>query len=480
MADPVGQLLIREGLISPEQFIQAKTNQKQNGGELKDSLIALGFLTPEALNLVLHPLPLVPLKIVNTGLSESFMTDLLLKAAYQEAGTFTLHAISRILCLSFGIIDELIELLKANQLIAIRSATGYGRETHVFELTQRGRERAEAALNSSLYVGAAPVPLKDYTRILTQQYVGQIDIDSEWIHHSLKHMVVGEQLLNQLGPAFSSGRSIFLYGPPGTGKSSFAEALGRALPDQIYIPQAVEVGGQVIRLYDPSIHLSVEDEIQENTGLDAKVNFKHDPRWKKCRRPVVMVGGEFTLDMLDLRFDTSSKFYEASIQMKAANGVFILDDFGRQKMAPREMLNRWIVPLERGTDFLSLHTGMKFEIPFDQISIFCTNMRPMDLVDDAFMRRIRHKVKVPYSTEEEFKEILRRICGAEGIEYDESVANYFIDNYYRKENKGLVGSHPRDIIDQIIDFSSFLKQRPMLTNATVDAAAANYFVESEA
>tara|TARA_R110002073_G_scaffold119379_1_gene260583 strand:+ start:179 stop:1615 length:1437 start_codon:yes stop_codon:yes gene_type:complete len=478
MINPIGELLIREGLISAAQLVQAKTHQKQNGGELKDSLISLGFLTFETLNLILHPVPPVPLKIINTGLSEAFMTDLLLKAAYQEAGTFTFHAISEILCLSFSIIDELIELLKADQLVAIRSATGYGRETQVFELTQRGRKRAEAALNGSLYVGAAPVPLKDYTRTLTQQYVQQIEIDSEWIHNSLKHMVVGEQLLNQLGPAFSSGRSIFLYGPPGTGKSSFSEALGRALPDQIYIPQAVEVNGQVIRLFDPSIHFSVEHKILENTVLDVKANLKHDPRWKKCRRPVVMVGGEFTLDMLDLRFDTNSKFYEAPIQMKAANGVFILDDFGRQKIAPREMLNRWIVPLERGTDFLSLHTGMKFEIPFDQISIFCTNMRPMDLVDDAFLRRIRHKVRVPYSTEDEFKEILRRVCSAEGIAYDGSVANYFIENYYRKENKGLVGSHPRDIIDQIIDFSRFLKQSPVLTTATIDAAAANYFVKS--
>lgn len=477
MINPIGELLIREGLISAAQLAQAKTHQKQSGGKLEDSLISLEFLTSEKLNLILHPVPPVPLKIVNTGLKEAFLSDLLLKAAYQEAGTFTLHTIVGILCLPFSIADELIELLKADQLVAIRSATGYGRETQIFELTQCGQKRAEAALNNSLYVGAAPVPLKDYTRTLTQQYVQQIEIDNEWIHNSLRHMVVGEELLNQLGPAFSSGRSIFLYGPPGTGKSSFAEALGRALPGHIYIPQAVEVNGQVIRLFDPAIHFSVEEETQENARLDVKANLKHDPRWKKCRRPVVMVGGEFTLDMLDLQFDTNSKFYEAPVQMKAANGVFILDDFGRQKMAPREMLNRWIVPLERGTDFLSLHTGMKFEIPFDQISIFCTNLRPMDLVDEAFLRRIRHKIRVPYSTEEEFKEILRRICNVEGIEYDESVANYFLHSYYSKENKKLVGSHPRDIVDQILDFSRFLKRPPVLSTATVDAAAANYFVE---
>ncbi|TFH09527.1 MAG: ATPase [Nitrosomonadales bacterium] len=478
MEDPVGKLLIREGLISPSQLVQAKTHSKQNDGELRDSLISLGFLTSETLNLILNPRPPIPLKIINTGLNEIFLTDLLLKAAYQEAGTFTLNIISKILCLSFSIIDELIELLKKDQLIAIRSATGYGRETQMFELTQRGRKRAEAALNNSLYVGAAPVPLKDYMRMLTLQHIQQIEIDSEWICHSLQHMVVGKQLLNQLGPAFSSGRSIFLYGPPGTGKSSISEALGLALRDQIYIPQAVAISGQVIRLYDPSVHFSVEDEIQKETVLDAKANLQHDPRWKKCRRPVVMVGGEFTLDMLDLRFDTISKFYEAPIQMKAANGVFILDDFGRQKTTPREMLNRWIVPLERGTDFLSLHNGIKFEIPFDQISIFCTNMHPMDLVDEAFLRRIRHKIRMPYSTEEEFKEIFHRVCNTEGIEYDENVINYFIDKYYHKENKGLTGSHARDIIDQIIDFSRFLKRPPALTTASVDAAAANYFVES--
>ena len=476
MADPIGELLIREGFISAAQLAQVKINQKQSGRRLEDSLVSLGFLTTEQIREILHPVPPIPLKIISTGLSEAFLSDLLLKIAYQEAGTFTLRQVMQKLCLPFSVIDELIELLKVDQLIAIRSATSYGRETQIFELTQRGRERAKAALDVSLYVGAAPVPLQDYTRILAQQYVQQIEVDSAWIHKSLSHMVISEQLLNQLGPAFSSGRAIFLYGPPGTGKSSFAEALGRALPGEIYIPQAVEVNGQVIRLYDPAIHFSIQEETT-NTHLDITANVKYDPRWKKCRRPVVMAGGEFTSDMLELRFDSSSKFYEAPVQMKAANGVFILDDFGRQKIPPREMLNRWIVPLERGTDFLSLHTGMKFEIPFDQINIFSTNLHPTDLVDEAFLRRIRHKIKIPYSTEDEYKEILRRVCMKQGIEYNESVANYLLDTCYRKTGRPLVGSHPRDIIDQIIDFSKFLKQPPVFTTATVDAAAGNYFVE---
>ncbi len=478
MANPIGELLAREGLISAAQLAQAITTQKQNGGKLEDSFISLNFLTKEQLSEILHPIPPIPLRIVDTGLNETFLSDLLLKAAYQEAGTFTLNRITRILCVPSSISDELVELLKNDQLVTIRSATSYGRESQIFELTQRGRQRAEAAFNNSLYVGAAPVPLKDYTRVLAQQYVQQIEIDSEWIDHSLKHMVINEQFVKQLGPAFSSGRSIFLYGPPGTGKSSIAEALGRALPGHVFIPQAIEINGQVIRLYDPAIHFAAENDIQDSLYLDVHENLKHDPRWKKCRRPVAIVGGEFSLDMMDLRFDPNSKFYEAPIQMKAANGVFILDDFGRQKMSPREMLNRWIVPLERGTDFLSLHTGMKFEIPFDQISIFCTNLDPMDLVDEAFLRRIRHKIRAPYSTEEEFKEILRRVCVSEGIEYDENVAQYFIDNYYHQRNNPLVGSHPRDIVDQIIDFTRFHKQKPVLTTNTIDDAAANYFVKA--
>jgi predicted ATPase with chaperone activity len=477
MANPIGELLVREGFISSAQLMEAKAIQKNTGSRLEENLITLGFLEAEQLNQFLHPVPPVPLKLKSAGLSESFLTNLLLKAAYHEAGSFTLNGMAKTLCLPFSVIDELIELLKGDHLITIRSASGYGRETQIFELTQRGRERAEAAFQISLYVGAAPVPLQDYTRILAQQYVQQIEIDQNWIDDALKHMVVNRDLQNRLGPAFSSGRAIFLYGPPGTGKSSFAEALGRALPGNIYIPHAVEAGGQIIRLYDPAVHFSAEESINETRQLDITANILHDPRWKKCRRPVVMVGGEFTLDMLDLRFDFNHKFYEAPIQMKAANGVFILDDFGRQKVSPKEMLNRWIVPLERGTDFLSLHTGMKFEIPFDQISVFCTNLRPAELLDEAFLRRIRHKVKVPYLTEAEFKEVFRRICAYENISFNDAAIEYLLNNYYRGKDRGLTGSHCRDLIDQIKDLSRYHKHQPMLTQETINAAATNYFVE---
>lgn len=477
MANPIGELLVREGLISPAQLAQALACQKQGSGRLGDILVSLGFLTANQFSQFFHPVPPVPLKVVNTGLSEAFLTDLLLKAAHLEAGTFSLQQISDTLSLPFSVVDELAELVTTDQLASIRSATGYSRAAQVFELTKRGRERAKAALDTSLYVGAAPVPLQDYTRALVRQCVRQIEVDNEWIRHSLKHMVIGERMLNQLGPAFGSGRSIFFYGPPGTGKTSIAEILGRALPGHVYIPQAVEVSGQVIRLFDPAIHFSVADETAEGPQLDLNMNLKHDPRWKKCRRPVVMVGGELTLDMLDLRYDASSKFYEAPIHMKAGNGVFILDDFGRQQVEPRQLLNRWIIPLERGTDFPTLHTGLKFEIPFDQITVFCTNMRPGDLVDEAFLRRIRHKIQVQYQTEDEFREILRRVCDTQGIAYDAVVAEYLLDNYYRKARRPLTGSHPRDLMEHIVDRARFMKRRPEFTAETVDMAAASYFVE---
>lgn len=215
----------------------------------------------------------------------------------------------------------------------------------------------------------------------------------------------------------------------------------------------------------------------KSSQLDLTMNLKHDPRWKKCRRPVVMVGGELTLDMLDLRYDTSSKFYEAPVQMKAGNGVFILDDFGRQRVEPRQLLNRWIIPLERGTDFPALHTGLKFEVPFDQITVFCTNMRPADLVDDAFLRRIRHKIQVQHQTEDEFREILRRVCTMQGIAYDAATTEYLLGNYYRKPGRPLTGSHPRDLVEHIVDRARFNKIHPEFTSDTVDMAATSFFVE---
>ena len=410
MQNSIGEQLVQDGLLTPSQLEQAYTWQKHNGRQLAYAITYLGFVTQEQLSQYLNLELPVPQKIADTGLSEAFLTDLLLKSAYLESGIFSVQGIANALSLPFSIVNQLIELIRSDHLITVRGAANYT-SSQMFELTQRGRERAEAALKISAYVGAAPVPLEDYTRILNKQSVRLIELDREWVYSSLSHLVMSDQLINQLGPAFASGRSIFLYGQPGVGKTSVAEALGHGLPGEIYIPQALEVGGQIIRFFDPVTHTSIEpDQTDHALQLDLSQKLTYDPRWKKCRRPVIMVGGELTLDMLELKYDAVSKFYEAPIHMKASNGVFILDDFGRQRVDPRQLLNRWIIPLEKGVDFPSLHTGLKFRVPFDQITVFSTNLNPTDLVDEAFLRRIRHKIHIPSQTEGKYKEILRRAC----------------------------------------------------------------------
>lgn len=480
MTSTIGELLVREGVISVAQLNKALTQQKQQGGRLGDSLVALGYISPAELKQFFNVVPPVPLKIDQTGLSEMFLIDLLLKIAYFDGGTFSLVPISKSMCLPMGVVNELTESARNDGLVAIKSAAGYNRSTHVFELTGLGRQRAGEALEQSQYAGPAPVPLKLYSIMTAHQTVRQIEIDENWVLHALSHLVVDDDLLHRLGPAFNSGRSIFMYGPPGTGKSSITESLARALTTEVFIPHAIEVSGQVIQVFDLAIHIPVEESSEEGPQLDLESGHKHDPRWRLCRRPVVMVGGELTLESLDLDFDPVNKYYEAPIHMKAANGFFILDDFGRQMVPPRQLLNRWIVPLERGTDFLSLHTGKKFEIPFDQVTVFCTNLKPSELVDEAFLRRIRHKIRINYQTEDQFYEILKRVLEVQGIAYDADAANYLVETYYRKVKRPLVGSHPRDLVEHIIDRARFMKARPELTPKTIDDAAANYFVDMDA
>lgn len=478
MSVVLGQLLVRERRITAEQLDAALVRQRMSGGRLGDVLVSLGYMSAQDLNQIFHNVPPVPRKVEQTGLSDTFLTDLLLKTAYFDGQVFSLREIARKMSLPASVVDELAEQAKTDRLIAVRSSVGYSRLSYIYELTNLGLERAQKALQLSQYTGPAPVPLQAYRMMVAHQTVRQIEIDTEWIQGALSQLVIGQTLLNQLGPAFNSGRSIFLYGPAGTGKSAVAEALGRALGGEIYVPYAIEVDGQVIRVFDPAVHVAIDEgSLDDDAALDLESAFKHDPRWRQCRRPVVMVGGELTMESLSLEYDPLSKFYECPVHMKAANGVFILDDFGRQQVSPRQLLNRWIVPLERGTDFLDLHTGKKLELPFDQITIFCTNLRPSELVDQAFLRRIRHKIQIQNQTEDEFLEILQRVCRSQGIDYVPQAGAYLVQTYYRKPARAFVGSHPRDLVEQIIDRARFLRHKPTLTVEALDAAAANYFVD---
>lgn len=478
MSVVLGDMLVKEQLISAAQRDAALARQRTAGGRFGEVLIELDFLSAEALHQFFHIVPLAPRTVDKTGLPELFLIELMLKIAYFAGQTCSAHYLRDKLCLSQVVVDALADSAKKDHLIEVRYASGYLQSSYVFALTELGRERAEMALRLSQYIGPAPVPLEEYRAMVEHQSVRQIEVDPDWVRQAMSGLVIGDALLDRLGPAFNSGRSIFIYGPPGSGKSSIAEALGRSLPGEVFVPHAIFVDGQIIRIFDPSVHIQSRlDAAPAEQSLDTSQSHPQDQRWLSCRRPVVTVGGELKLESLNLEYDQVSKCYESPPHMKAANGLFIIDDFGRQEIPPRQLLNRWIVPLERGTDFLKLHTGKTLEIPFDQITVFCTNMNPAELVDLAFLRRIRHKILIPNQTEAEFIETLQQVCIRQGISFIPEVAAYLVKTYYTDKGRDFSGSHPRDLVEQIIDRARFQREFPVLSKSTIDAAAANYFVE---
>jgi SpoVK/Ycf46/Vps4 family AAA+-type ATPase len=295
---------------------------------------------------------------------------------------------------------------------------------------------------------------------------------------SLSHLVLEPSVFSKIGPAVNSGRSIFLYGPPGNGKTTIAESVGRMiLTNDMFIPYAVEVDGQIVKVYDEINHVAVPDETMTRGVTGSLGTHRKDARWIRVKRPVIMVGGELTLDGLELVYDPTNKYYEAPFQMKANGGMFLIDDFGRQQIRPRDLLNRWIVPMEKNIDFLALHTGRKVEVPFEVLIVFSTNLPPRDLVDEAFLRRIRHKIEVTSPSFDGYREIFTRVAKSRGVQYDEQAVRYLLQEYYIKRDRKLRANHPRDLMDQLVDIAGYLGGEPRLTKEFIDQAADSYFVE---
>ncbi|HET8568861.1 MAG TPA: ATP-binding protein, partial [Candidatus Limnocylindria bacterium] len=373
------------------------------------------------------PLPPEPQSIEQTGLHVGFLSDLALKTLYLR-GQMTLSEIASALGLPItNVTDKVMDFLKGERLVEIRGGTGLSAASYQFVIVDRGAEKAQEALARSQYVGKAPVPLAAYVAAVQRQSIGNISVSQEDVIKAFSTMVIPRHTLAQLGPAINSGKSIFLFGPPGNGKTTIAEIMVTLLRGEVVLPYAVEIDQQVIKVYDQVYHRPAIDPT-----VAERLRFDH--RWVISKRPVVMTGGELTLETLDLIFDETSKMYEAPFQMKANGGIFMVDDFGRQRVSPKDLLNRWIVPLEKRVDYLTLHTGKKIEIPFDMLIVFSTNLDPADLVDEAFLRRIRYKIGITSPTVEQYEEILKRLCARKQIEYKAEALSQILA-FYRK--KGL-------------------------------------------
>jgi hypothetical protein len=401
-----------------------------------------------------------------------FLADLTLKLIYYKSDMSSVE-IAETLALPFmGVTEKILDFLKREELVEISGSKGFGERGYTWLISGKGSERAVQALERDQYVGPAPVLLKDYNEMVLRQSMGDLKVGPGEVRQALSHLVLSGELVNKIGPAVNSGRSLFLYGPPGNGKTIIAKSIIRMLRGYVYLPYTVIVDGQIIRVFDEMNHKVIESPPGEER---VSGSARTDPRWVKVRRPEIIVGGELMMQSLDLIFDPISKTYEAPFQMKANTGLFVIDDFGRQAMRPQDLLNRWIVPLELRVDFLTLQTGTKIEIPFDQLIVFATNLDPRDLVDDAFLRRIRHKLKIDFPDEKIYYQILQRECAARNMEFPPEAFVYLMQKHYIAADRNLRACHPRDLLDQISDIAAYLGRPAAMTKELIDAACDSYF-----
>ncbi|HEX8228360.1 MAG TPA: ATP-binding protein [Chloroflexia bacterium] len=418
-----------------------------------------------------------PRSIEETGINQGLIADLVIKTMYFTSYMSGQEISAEIRVPFYGVIDQAINLMKKEQLCEVSGTSGLGEAGYQYILTVKGMERAHQVLARSSYVGPCPVPLARYIEALKVQTNRRPVINREVVENGLKGLIISEELLNQLGAAVNAGKSLFLFGAPGNGKTLLTERIATMLGGNLAIPYAIEADGQIIQLFDLNSHRpAVPQGANENDSTRAEFP---DRRWVRVHRPVVIVGGELTLPSLDLIYNETAGFYEAPFQLKANGGLFLIDDFGRQQVSPQALLNRWIVPLEKSIDFLTLKTGKKLQVPFELFLVLSTNLQPEDLIDDAFLRRIQNKLNVPDPTPQQFYEIFLAMCKSLNVPFDQHGFTYLVKKHYIEVGRPFRASQPRDLLRQLMGIARYRNVPPEMTPQLVDAACSTYFVNAK-
>ncbi|MFO0945225.1 MAG: AAA family ATPase [Planctomycetota bacterium] len=430
------------------------------------------------------PAPKTPQSLAETGLTLGFIADLVLKTLFTRGSMLGIE-LSRLCALPFKILEEALIFLKDEKCVEISGGDLIGTVSYRFTLTEFGRQRARDAMETLAYVGPAPVQLETYIQQTYRQMVTGIPITREGIKSAFSHLIITDEMIDTVGPAIVSGKAVFIYGPPGTGKTSIARAVGDYMNNsggEIYVPHAIMAEDGVVTVFDPIVHRPLEDE-SDGIGPNTQALVRRllnedsqDPRWVKIRRPVIITGGELTLDMLDLRYSSTKNVYQAPLHIKANGGIFLIDDFGRQLCSPRELLNRWILPLEDRHDFLTLASGKKFMVPFEQLIIFSTNLDPSDLVDDAFLRRIRHKIGIDAPDRKLYEDIFNLYCRKLRLNESPESVDYLFERYY---SNGRISrpSDARDLLEIVVSICRFKGEEPHLDRALMVEASRQFIAE---
>jgi hypothetical protein len=470
----LGDLLIQANLVSATDVAKALERMAASGERIGDSLVSIGAIDRRVLDAFLHRIPAEPANIKATGIDELDLMGLLMKVMY--AGRLeTCRQFVEAIKLPYHIVSELVQMAVDRSLLRTLGMRHSNSPLDLaYAFTEEGKRWTLDALERLRYIGPAPVALEDFTyRINIQKLTNEL-VTFERIRCGLGELTFEDKIIEQCGPALNSGRAMLLYGPPGNGKTSVAHAMGSIFNDVIYVPYAISIEGQIIRYYDPSIHVPVN---QTQTHDDGEVTFiraaDFDARWVPCRRPFVITGGELSLEMLDLRYDVTGHFYEAPLHVKALGGCFIIDDFGRQLVSPRNLLNRWIVPLENRVDYLNLHTGKSFVIPFEELVIFSTNLEPEDLMDPAFLRRLPYKIEIGAPTLDIYKRIFQKECVKQGIELSGATFDLIAHKVVVERGLELASFQPKFMVDQVISTCRFMGQTPHFEPRYIEYALNN-------